>query len=1430
MGKRSVLASDSAPKRGKHAAASSPQDVPRSASDQQARRQAAGAATGERAPAAAAAAAAAAAPSSEQVLAEFDPVKWAQAESMPESLQQQFKQRLGEALKPSEDGCWSFVGPPMPKDAVLTHYRCDAPSGDNKRDGRRWPGVFHLDSKDLTSLETAQDEVPLFHFEGLLMHDKDAGERWEVTLGDCVIIPERKKQGSSTVVEEMVGRVTDIFVTVKGERYVRVHWMYRAVDTPLAAGPKESNGTKKEQGEQHVAQLPIGDCLVHPRMLRVCGSDEDNQRYNTHYKLAEIDRKTRVVHIKPGYKHPTEDPSFEGEFDDQQDWFYNSYTHTDHFMFADCFEDYTLFGPHYKQLWQAKGVAGIRALLPRLKIPASLMRGLSGKKLVLVQLGEGKRVLYVLELFCGGGGLAYLAQFNGKVAIKHGWANDINNSASATYTCNHPEAFMSCVGLEELTQLCMKWGLEVVRYCGSGWMQIPELQQLRSGGPQRKFARTHIPQGVGVWGTTMGKAGTSSDGHTAAAARGEKAVREYRAQQGLPPPVFGAAEDEQQQQQQPDFEVICKRLPKISPADSSDAPSVGDFMPRLTELEEEEDGGAAAAAAGSSAAAARAKAKKDKEKQRMQEAYEQARQQQQQCIDECVAFNKQHGRGKVLEVRDVRIKDCAVRVKQGSSRNQIEEGLTDWECWLEYEVRRERTGASSSSSSSDDSSEWAWEHQALLWRPDGVAPMQRFMLAMLADKQIPMPGDVGVLTGGPPCQRFRLAMLADKQISMPGDVGVLTGGLPCQRFMLAMLADKQIPMPGNVGELTGGPPCQNVSGLNRHAKQQEILNDPKNRLVTAYMKLIGYLQPSFIFMEQVCDVWRKENATYARYAMTLMVGSGYQAHAAICVAGEYGVPQGRMRAMFWGAASGKEQLPPFPAPTHRCLPFNQDFPLSGAACRAEFPKGEAGLHPWTLMGDVLTDLPAVSNYEEGDRQHYASDPQSVAQAWLRRTPPGYSRSLPERCIYAGAAMEPWQQMQQRAPEMLAQSESEDKLAMTLAVGARLLCKGKGSISLADLTGPSAAAAAAGPSDGAGSSSAAAAAGAKQQGKQPSAGKKGAGKKGAAAAADEVAASDEGGDAADDEDTAELAAEMQGGSHFATQTWLKHLNSIEDPIARQILHLQRAAELHNTQYVRGQQKLHMDAAAAQVDAAAPLRDHRPLMCNEDDYRRMCAVPKEKGANFRDMPGVVTHPGAAGSKSGRGTCCSGSWHAEQRTVDSAANKALLAANLAAWRALSEEERGKKDDMAFLFRGVEMEANAKDGMAFLFRGVEMECGCPGGGMPPKPPKGFQGSDGNHKSFRVDSYGSTANGAWRGSKLEGCSSVTYFTNTGDLVCPRWCVTYKGGASNGRHGCFGRMWWDQIQPTVVTRAEPHNLELVHPTQDRVLSIRENARCQVRRQ
>jgi hypothetical protein len=39
--------------------------------------------------------------------------------------------------------------------------------------------------------------------------------------------------------------------------------------------------------------------------------------------------------------------------------------------------------------------------------------------------------------------------------------------------------------------------------------------------------------------------------------------------------------------------------------------------------------------------------------------------------------------------------------------------------------------------------------------------------------------------------------------------------------------------------------------------------------------------------------------------------------------------------------------------------------------------------------------------------------------------------------------------------------------------------------------------------------------------------------------------------------------------------------------------------------------------------APLRDHRALLCNADDFMRMVSVPQEQYANYRDMPGVITH---------------------------------------------------------------------------------------------------------------------------------------------------------------------------------------------------------------
>ncbi|CAK9140068.1 unnamed protein product [Ilex paraguariensis] len=63
----------------------------------------------------------------------------------------------------------------------------------------------------------------------------------------------------------------------------------------------------------------------------------------------------------------------------------------------------------------------------------------------------------------------------------------------------------------------------------------------------------------------------------------------------------------------------------------------------------------------------------------------------------------------------------------------------------------------------------------------------------------------------------------------------------------------------------------------------------------------------------------------------------------------------------------------------------------------------------------------------------------------------------------------------------------------------------------------------------------------------------------------------------------------------------------------------------------------------------------------------------------------------------------------------------------------------------------------------------------------------------------------------------------SGKPLVPDYAMTFVNGSSSKP---FARLWWDETVPTVVTRAEPHNQAILHPQQNRVLSIRENARLQ----
>ncbi|KAK9096007.1 hypothetical protein Sjap_021504 [Stephania japonica] len=117
----------------------------------------------------------------------------------------------------------------------------------------------------------------------------------------------------------------------------------------------------------------------------------------------------------------------------------------------------------------------------------------------------------------------------------------------------------------------------------------------------------------------------------------------------------------------------------------------------------------------------------------------------------------------------------------------------------------------------------------------------------------------------------------------------------------------------------------------------------------------------------------------------------------------------------------------------------------------------------------------------------------------------------------------------------------------------------------------------------------------------------------------------------------------------------------------------------------------------------LHDQRPLQLNEDDYQRVCQIPKKKGACFRDLPGV---------------------------------------------AVGEDNKVKWDE---------------------------------------------------------------------------SIERVYLSSGKPLVPDYAMSFIGGTSSKP---FSRLWWDETVPTVVTRAEPHNQKIMHPDQDRVLTVRENARLQ----
>ncbi|KAE8453267.1 hypothetical protein EG329_011334 [Mollisiaceae sp. DMI_Dod_QoI] len=134
-----------------------------------------------------------------------------------------------------------------------------------------------------------------------------------------------------------------------------------------------------------------------------------------------------------------------------------------------------------------------------------------------------------------------------------------------------------------------------------------------------------------------------------------------------------------------------------------------------------------------------------------------------------------------------------------------------------------------------------------------------------------------------------------------------------------------LPHPGEVDFIIGGPPCPGYSSLNRFPKP----SDTSNSLLVMYLGYVEFYRPKYFLLENVRGLLsHKLGAKKAVDSQKLvggiesgtikliyraLTGMGYQVHHALLQAAEHNVPSTWKRVIFWASLPGFT-LPEFPQP------------------------------------------------------------------------------------------------------------------------------------------------------------------------------------------------------------------------------------------------------------------------------------------------------------------------------------------------------------------------------------------------------------------------------------------------------------------------------------------------------------------------------------
>lgn len=142
----------------------------------------------------------------------------------------------------------------------------------------------------------------------------------------------------------------------------------------------------------------------------------------------------------------------------------------------------------------------------------------------------------------------------------------------------------------------------------------------------------------------------------------------------------------------------------------------------------------------------------------------------------------------------------------------------------------------------------------------------------------------------------------------------------------------------------GGPPCQGFSMIG-----QRSLEDPRNRLVSEFVRIVAELDAGTFVFENVKGLTVGRHRAFLRELIEAFGDSGYDVRTPwhVLDAAHYGVPQHRERLILIGAKRGT-QLPDYP------------FPRTNAAkARKPIP----GISKGPNCSDALGDLPDADRFE-----------------------------------------------------------------------------------------------------------------------------------------------------------------------------------------------------------------------------------------------------------------------------------------------------------------------------------------------------------------------------------------------------------------------------------------------------------------------------------